>query len=141
MYFLCIVDFINPAPHNNVFWHHHRKVVMDTDNNNYSGGAWSEVWNPQQQRFEENGNHYTALIWLRGDDFGSDNNGNRFSSWTTQGWQYGAKFIVKFLADETYVFTIERNQDAYMMSISGKFFYSGQRTYSKVKQFSSYPVV
>ena len=33
VYFLCIVDYPNPAPHNNVFIHHHRKVVLDSDNN------------------------------------------------------------------------------------------------------------
>src|SRR5699024_1205439 len=38
-YFLSIVDYHNPAPHNNVFIHTHRKVNMDAYNVN---GQWSD---------------------------------------------------------------------------------------------------
>lgn len=140
LYFLCITDYPNPAPHNNIFIHHHRKVVMDTDFNDYNGWSWSRVYNPQKGSFERDGNGYVGMLWLQGDDFGSNNNGNLFSSWTTQGWKTGTYFIDKFIHNETYTFTIERTLDSYFMSVTGKFYYGGETTYSKSRKFTEQPV-
>lgn len=90
VYFLCITDYPNPAPHNNVFIHHHRKVVMDTANNIYNleaprgGTSWSYVWNPKLGKAEMDGSHYVGMIWLQGEDFGSDQTGNEFSSYNAR---------------------------------------------------------
>ena len=128
VYFLSITDYPNPAPHNNVFIHHHRKVVMDTDNNDYGGYSWSEVWNPNTGKAEVDGSHYISMIWLQGDDFGSNWTGNEFSSWTPDGWKDGPVFVDKYLDNETYVFAIERDGESYTMSVSGKFYYGGETT-------------
>ncbi len=40
-YFLAITDYANPAPHNNVFIHNHRKVGMDSYN---VSGAWAAAY-------------------------------------------------------------------------------------------------
>ena len=141
LYFLCITDYPNPAPHNNIFIHHHRKVALDTDFNDYNNWSWSRVYNPNIGDFERDGNGYVGMIWLQGDDFGSDNNGNKFSSWTTQGWKTGTYFIDKYIHDETYLFTIERTHDSYTMSVSGKFYYGGETTYSKRREFLEEPIV
>ena len=141
IYFLGICDFHNPAPHNNVFWHHHRKLVMDTDNNNYDGSSWSQIYNPSKGTFEEDGNRYISMLWLQGEDFGSDFVGNEFVSWTTQGWMYDPTFIDKYLPDESYVFTVERTTGSYTISVSGNFYYGGKTTYTATKKITEYPVV
>ncbi len=43
-YWLAIADTI-PRPHNNIWWHHHRKIVIDTDNH---FPAWMEIWNGEE---------------------------------------------------------------------------------------------
>lgn len=141
LYFLCITDYANPAPHNNIFIHHHRKVVMDTDFNYDNGYSWSQIYNTKAGIFEADGNGYVGMIWLNGDDFGSDNNGNGFSSWTNQGWQDGAKFPDKFIPNEEYTFIIERSGEAYTMSVSGKFYYAGEYTYAKSRKFDDEPPI
>lgn len=144
LYFLCITDFENPAPHNNVFWHHHRKVVMDTDNNNYDGTSWSYVYNPNTSRFEEDGNSFTGLIWLNGENFGDDFTGNFFTSWTPAGWQteeWNTNFADKYLPDESYTFMIERTPGFITMSVSGRFYYGGDTVYIAKKKIDEFPVV
>jgi len=137
VYFLCITDYPNPAPHNNIFIHHHRKVVMDTDNNI---DEWSYVWDPNNMLAIRDGSHYINLLWLNGGDFGSNTNGNTFVSYTPNGWKEDAIFADKYIDGETYVFTIERDGKNYTMSTSGKFFYGGQTTYKATRTFTEYPL-
>lgn len=141
VYFLCITDYPNPAPHNNVFIHHHRKVVMDSDNNYYNGNPWSKVWNPNTKTFERDGSHYLSMIWLNGENFGNDNSGNDFISHTPNGWEYTAHFTDKYLDNETYLFTIERKEDEYTMSATGKFYYAGDTTYKATRKFRDTPTI
>ena len=140
VYFLCITDYARPAPHNNVFIHHHRKVVMDTDNNDAKGSTWSKVWNPLTQQAEEDGHHYMGMFWLQGEKFGSQWVGNEFTSYTTDGWKSGPTFVDKYLDGETYVFSIERDGESYATSITGKFHHGGQRTYRASRRFRESPV-
>ncbi|MGK3997629.1 hypothetical protein [Sorangium sp. So ce1024] len=140
VYFLCITDYARPAPHNNVFIHHHRKVVMDTDNNFGEGGPWSWVWNPLTGRAEPDGSRYVSMIWLRGDAFGSPWNGNGFTSYTTGGWKHGPVFVDKYLDREAYVFTIERDGEGYAMSAAGRFHHGGRATYAARRGFREPPV-
>ncbi len=136
VYFLCITDYANPAPHNNTFIHHHRKIVMDTDNNIE---AWSNVWDPTLKQAVRDGSHYVNMVWLNGSDFGSDRNGNDFVSYTPGGWQTDSTFTDKYIDGESYVFAIERDGESYTMSISGKFFFGGQTTYKATRKFTEYP--
>jgi hypothetical protein len=137
VYFLCITDYKNPAPHNNVFIHHHRKVVMDTDNNIEE---WSYVWDPQTKQPVKDGSHYVNLLWLNGGDWGSDTTGNGFISYTPGGWKEDTTFADKYLDGESYVFTIERDGESYTMSVSGKFYYGGQTTYKATRKFTEFPL-
>ena len=144
LYYACIVDYPKPAPHNNVFIHHHRKVVMDTDNNNYDGDAWSYVFNPNTSRFEKDGNMFTGMIWLNGENFGDDFTGNFFCNWTPAGWQteeWNTNFADKYIAGQTYTFTIERTPEFISMSVSGKFYYGGDTIYTVTKEITEFPVV
>ena len=148
LYFLCITDYPRPAPHNNVFIHHHRKVVMDTDNNDSGAapgatvhGAWSSVWNPRTARGEPDGSHYVSMLWLDGRSFGHDWFGNGFVSFTPGGWQTeDAIFTDKYLDGERYRFTIERDGERYAMSVAGRFYYGGVTTYRASRRFREPPV-
>ena len=143
VYFLCITDYENPAPHNNVFIHHHRKVVMDTDNNNYGGSSWSKVWDPDRKGAIEDGSRYVNLLWLNGTSFGDNNTGNKFVSYVPDKdtpWQHDSTFADKYLPNEEYVFTIERDKTSYTLSISGKFYYGGETTYTAKREFTEDPL-
>lgn len=139
LYFLCITDYARPAPHNNVFIHHHRKVVMDTDNNRDE--TWSKVWNPQTKRGEVDGSHYVSMLWLDGESFGHDWYGNSFVSFTPGGWQTSEPvFTDKYLDGEHYRFAIERDGERYTMSVTGRFHYGGVTTYRASRAFRESPV-
>ncbi len=137
VYFLCITDYAAPAPHNNVFIHHHRKVVMDTNNNMQE---WSSVWDPSTRKAVVDGSHYISMIWLNGEDWGKDWYGNKFTSWTPGGWQTSPVFADKYIPGEAYVFAIERGLDSYSMSVSGRFVHGGVRTYAAKRGFRETPV-
>jgi hypothetical protein len=130
VYFLCITDYPRPAPHNNVFIHHHRKVVMDTDNNDDGAGhAWSKVYDPRSGQGVEEGSHYVSMIFLRGDTFGSDWVGNPFLSYTPAGIEEGVTMVDQYLDGEAYAFSIERDGERYTLSARGRFRHGGVRTY------------
>lgn len=139
VYFLCILDYARPAPHNNVFIHHHRKVVLDTDNNHWQGRSWSKVLRPGAAAPEEEGTLYTSLLWLRGDDFGNDRVGNDFLSWTTSGFVDGPVFADQYLRGEAYTFTIERDGAGYTLSVEGRFAHGGKTLYSARRSFEGPP--
>ena len=136
VYFLCITDYPHPAPHNNVFIHHHRKVVMDTDDNL---PLWSQIWDPTQNKPIQS-SKYVSMLWLDGRDWGSDWTGNEFTSYTPGGWKEGAIFTDGYLPGESYVFTVERDADGYAMSATGKFRFGGTTTYRAKRGFQESPV-
>ncbi len=136
VYFLCITDYPNPAPHNNVFIHHHRKVVMDTDDNL---PLWSSIWNPTKNAAETS-SKYVSMIWLDGRDWGNDWTGNTFTSWTPGGFKEGPIFADGYLPGESYTFTIEREADGYTMTSSGRFRFGGVTTYRGHRSFKEAPV-
>jgi hypothetical protein len=61
-------------------------------------------------------------------------------SYTPGGWMKGAIFVDKYLDGESYVFAIERDGDAYTMSVSGRFHHGGVRTYEASRKFREPPV-
>lgn len=148
LYFLCITDYARPAPHNNVFIHHHRKVVMDTDNNEYGPepsapvhGTWSKVWNPKLGRGEPDGDRYISMLWLDGTSFGHDWFGNEFVSYTPGGFIAGDTTMTdKYLDGERYRFAIERDGERYTMSVTGRFHHGGVTTYRASRRFRDPPV-
>jgi hypothetical protein len=138
VYFLCITDYARPAPHNNVFIHHHRKVVMDTDNNT---DVWSSVWNPVTRAAEPAGERYVSMIWLDGSQPGTAWTGNPFVSYTPGGWVRDAVFVDQYLPGERYVFAIERDGASYTLSVRGRFARGGERTYTATRRFTDAPPV
>jgi hypothetical protein len=139
LYFLCITDYPRPAPHNNVFIHHHRKVVMDTDNNRDGGASWSKVWDPVKRAAVEDGDHYFAMLFLEPDDHGKRWTGNGLVSWTPNGWSTDLTFADKYLEAEPYVVSIERDGDRYTLSARGRFFHGGATTYVASRGFREAP--
>ena len=136
VYFLCITDYPRPAPHNNVFIHHHRKVVMDTDSN---PEEWSSVWDPVARAAVRDGSRYVSMIWLDGESMADDFRGNAFTSWTPGGWKSGPIFADKYLPGETYVFAIERDGASYALSVRGRFHHGGLTTYAARRAFREPP--
>lgn len=146
-YFLSIVDYENPKPHNNIFIHHHRKVAMDTDNNIDfgEGGTWSKVWNGTE--YVDDGSRYISMLWANGnhpdlyDEAGNLDRhkwiqylatGQKFYSFRPSDGEARVntvEMVDKYIPGETYTFTIIRTPEYYEMSVSGIFYYGGDTTY------------
>lgn len=141
-YFLAIMDYANPAPHNNIFIHNHRKVGMDS----YSvDGSWAEkykVCNPKTGELidypDSTANGINQIFFdgsaYREPDFGY----NEFVMPTECGVRYGedpdativatAEIQPELMPEETYTFAIERTTEGYATEMTGNFKYIGQAT-------------
>jgi hypothetical protein len=124
-YWLAILDAL-PRPHNNVWIHHHRKVVVDTDNH-YP--AWMEVWDGS--RFVWSGVHPIMMFALDGTSPGDEQTGNPFLSWAADAWQPAGKIraVDRYLPGEWYRLVVERDGARYTIELSGRFAAGGERTY------------
>jgi hypothetical protein len=131
MHLLGITDCL-PAPHDNVFWYSHRKVFMETDNNN---PTWSQVWNPKTKTPITDGSHPIMMLWSNGQAFSSYSSPLSSVSYTPDGFKSDGTSVDKYLDGESYVFSIERDGDSYTQSVSGKFYYGGQTTYTATRKF------
>lgn len=125
-YWLTILDAL-PRPHNNTWIHHHRKVVIDSDNNT---PPWMEMWNGSG--FELSGEQPVMMIALDGAAPVSDVSGNPFYSYSASEWQpSGAvRAVDAYLPNEWYTASIERADGKMTLTLSGRFRYGGERTYS-----------
>jgi hypothetical protein len=124
-YWLTILDAM-PRPHNNVWIHHHRKVVVDSDNNT---PPWMEMWNGTS--FEWSGVHPIMMIALDGKS-STDRTGNAFYSWSAGQWQPSGdiRAVDAYLPDHWYQVSITRDGPRYTLEISGEFAHGGQTTYT-----------
>jgi hypothetical protein len=124
-YWVTILD-TQPRPHNNTFIHHHRKVVVDSDNH-YP--PFLEIWDGA--RFVASGEHPVMLFALDGARPGDERTGPPFLSWAAQAWQpSGAiRAVDAYLPDTWYRATVERDGPRYTIEISGRFRYGGERSY------------
>jgi hypothetical protein len=124
-YWLTILDS-QPRPHNNVWIHHHRKVVMDSDNN---VPPWMEMWNGSA--FVPDGERPLMMIALDGTQPSQDLTGPPFLSYSQGQWQpSGAvRAVDQYLPGEWYDASIERDGTQFTLTVSGKF-QSGVKTYS-----------
>lgn len=143
-YFLAILD-TKPMPHNNVWIHHHRKVVIDSDNNFYDdlpGNAWSTIWTPRGRITE--GSHPVSMLALDGNNFGSVWTGNPFHCFYNGAFRgcgpTGHTAADAYINGETYTVTIERNATHYVLEVSGRFQYGGVTTYRGAIDFRKTPV-
>ena len=141
---LSIVDFANPAPRNNHFWHYRRKVLMDTFSQHpdrVGGGTGGRVCN-------SNTNHYydfrdssfnTVNMWISGlPDWtpgpgGLAGNSQWFMTSCSGGvaeqqLSSAAELQPELMPNEFYTFAIERDTTGYTMEASGNFSRVGQKT-------------
>jgi hypothetical protein len=125
-YWLSILDHL-PRPHNNTWIHHHRKVVVDADNH---FPAWLELWTGQD--FIWNAEHPVTMIALDGSRPGNEKSGPPFFTWSAGKWQpSGAiRAVDAYLPSTWYRVTVERDGPRYTLTVSGKFRYGGERTYT-----------
>lgn len=148
-YFLSIMDYAKPAPHNNIFIHSHRKVGMDS----YSVDAgWAQsykVCNPETKEIYE----YTdssALgvnqIFFDGSSFRDPSFAyNQFVMPTPCGLFYGddpnativatAEVQPELMPGESYTFAIERTATSYVTEMTGNFRYIGHTTIRNEREF------
>lgn len=138
-YFLSIVDYHNPAPHNNVFIHTHRKVNMDAYNVN---GLWSDAYsicNPGTGKlYNYNSDLSTRnginALFMNGKEFKDHAMPyNEFLIKTDCGSYEGdivsvAEIQPELMPEQDYTFAIERDKTGYTMEISGNFLHSGYKT-------------
>ena len=124
-YWLAILDS-TPRPHNNVWIHQHRKVVMDSDNN---VPPWMEMWDGAA--FHLDGQHPLMMFALDGAADPHELYGPPFLSYSAGAWQpSGAiRAVDAYLPGEWYRASIERDGTRYTLQVSGKFRYGGDTTY------------
>jgi hypothetical protein len=132
-YWLTILDAV-PRPHNNVWIHHHRKVVIDSDNN---FPPWMEIFDGKQ--FISSGERPVMMFALDGKGVGTDGAGKPFLSFANGTWQPSGKIraVDAYLAGEWYRVSIERSDGRFTMEISGRFKYGGVAIYRSSIDFAA----
>lgn len=132
-YWLAILDSM-PRPHNNVWIHHHRKVVLDSDNN---VPPWMEIWDGAA--FHPDGRHPLMMFALDAARPEHEIYGPPFISWSAGAWQpSGAiRAVDAYLPREWYRASIERSGDKFTLEASGRFKYGGETTYRATIDASS----
>lgn len=138
-YYLAIVDYPNPAPHNNVFIHTHRKVVMDSYN--VPGGAF-DACNPANREFYRvNDNTVDAFFAIPGTKLESKavmktECGTIYGGENGRSSYVGAvQLVPELMPDQTYKFAVERDDTGYTLEMSGFFRFVGQKTYRYHRDF------
>ncbi|HTL11632.1 MAG TPA: hypothetical protein VL588_04050 [Bdellovibrionota bacterium] len=128
-----------PRPHNNVWIHHQRKVVIDSDNNWYpasEGGSWTRIFNGRD--FVVSGEHPVMAFVLDRDHkdkvYNYDRTGQPFISMANGQWNSEAETgqirAVDAYKDRTwYEACIEKTPQSYGISVAGDFKYGGKRKY------------
>ena len=124
-YWLAILDR-PPRPHVNTWIHHHRKVVVDSDNH-YP--PWMSIWNGSA--FVPSGERPVMAFALDGRRHVDARSGNPFLSFSAGAWQpSGAiRAVDAYLPGTWYRVTIERDGPVYGIELSGRFAFGGERTY------------
>ena len=143
-HFLAIVDFPDPAPRNNHFWHYHRKVVIDAfaqHPDRIGTGDGGRVCDPGANRYYayRNSTFNTVNVWINGLPNWHPARGSLASNsqWFLTSCSDGsaepqlssaAELQPELMPDESYRFAIERNATGYALEISGSFARVGRTT-------------
>jgi hypothetical protein len=124
-YWLTILD-ATPRPHNNIWIHHHRKVTIDSDNNKE---AWTNIW--EGTKWVADGRHPIMMFGVDKDGGEDDSTGKPFLSWSNGALQPSGEIrAVDAYKDGTwYSACVERNEDDFVLTVSGDFKWGGQQTY------------
>ena len=125
-YWLTILD-APPRPHNNVWIHHHRKVVIDSDNH-YP--PWMEIWDGGS--FVASGAQPVMVFAVDGRGQGQELSGKPFLSYSAGAWQPSGKIraVDGYKPQTWYRVSIERQGDRFTLQVSGDFRYGGNKTYT-----------
>jgi hypothetical protein len=126
-YWLTVLD-TPPAPHNNTWIHHHRKVVVDSDNH-YP--AWMEIWDGHA--FRESGEHPVMMFAIDGrTPGGNERIGKPFLSYSGGAWQPSGEVraVDSYKSDTWYAVSVERRGSLFTLSVEGDLVHGGKRRYS-----------
>ena len=143
-HFLAIVDFPDPAPRNNHFWHYHRKVLMDAFSQHpdrIGNGSGGRVCDPAASTYYayRNSSFNTVNIWINGLPNWNPGAGSLVSNsqWFMTSCSAGraepslasaAELQPELMPDESYTFAIERSATGYTLETSGNFARAGRTT-------------
>ncbi|WP_326557932.1 discoidin domain-containing protein [Micromonospora sp. NBC_01796] len=143
-HFLSIVDFANPAPRNNHFWHYRRKVLMDSFSQHpdrVGSGTGGRVCNSNTNQYYNyrDGNFNTVNMWISGLPNWNPGPGGLAgnSQWfmtncsggvAEQQLSSAAELQPELMPNEFYTFAIERDATGYVLEASGNFARVGQKT-------------
>jgi len=148
-HFMTIVDFQNPAPRNNHFWHYRRKVLMDSFSihpDRVEGGGFDpnvcDSNTKEYYKYSES-NFNTVNMWISGLPNWKPGKGGLTgnSQWfltdcnggvAKRGVESAAELLPERMGDdgegEFYTFAIERNTSGYTLEASGNFARVGEKT-------------
>ena len=136
-YFLGIMDYPRPAPHNNVFVHTHRKVAMDQYSRYKYTGAGSVNCNPSTRLFEPYGSgtgNGVNMIFNTATRRYASQPGTEYLMESECGLQTSGAIVSQaelrpeLMPSETYRFAIERAGGGYTLEMSGNFAHVGRAT-------------
>lgn len=139
LYWLSILSDV-PRPRNNVWIHHHRKAVIDSDNNSYpiseGGPSFTHIWDGK--RFVQSGEHPVMMFVVDRENKSSvldyDRAGQPFISFAAGRWNSEAEVkqirAVDAYRERTwYDVCIEKTANSFRLTMTGDFRNGGQKTY------------
>lgn len=143
-HFLAIVDFANPVPRNNHFWHYRRKVLIDAFSQHpdrIGDGTGGRICNSQTKEYYDyrESSFNTVNMWISGlpvwtpSPGGLPGNSQWFMTTCSEGLaepelSSAAELQPELMPGEFYTFAIERLATGYTLEVSGNFARVGQKT-------------
>ncbi|MEV4535842.1 aldehyde dehydrogenase [Asanoa sp. NPDC049518] len=143
-HFMSIVDFANPAPRNNHFWHYRRKVLMDSFSQHpdrVGSGIGGRVCDSNTNTYYNyrDSNFNTVNMWISGMPNWNPGRGGLAgnSQWfmtscsggvAEQQLSSAAELQPELMPNTFYTFAIERDATGYVLEASGNFARVGQKT-------------
>jgi hypothetical protein len=143
-HFLSIVDFANPQPRNNHFWHYHRKVLMDAFSQHpdrVGSGTGGRVCNSANNTYYNyrDSSFNTVNMWISGmpnwnpGQGGLPGNSQWFMTSCSGGnaeqqLSSAAELQPELMPNTFYTFAVERDATGYTLEASGNFARAGQQT-------------
>ncbi|WP_222720815.1 hypothetical protein [Actinomadura sp. HBU206391] len=143
-HYMSIVDFADPAPRNNHFWHYRRKVLMDAFSQHpdrVGTGTGGRVCNSDTGEYYNyrDSNFNTVNMWISGlpnwrpGKGGLAGNSQWFMSSCSGGvaeqqLSSAAELQPELMPNQYYTFAIERDATGYTLEASGNFARVGQKT-------------